>query len=312
MIGGAGFVGSHIVDLLVREPVVEVAVFDNFVRGRRSNLRDALSTGRARVVEGDITDSKQVAAAVTGADFVIHLAALWLLQCIEDPRAALDVNVVGTFNVIEACCAARTRKLVFSSSASVYGDAVEIPMTEEHPFNNRTLYGATKIAGEQFLRAFHQSHGLPFAALRYMNVYGPRQDYQGAYVSVIMRVLDRIDAREPPVIFGDGSATYDFVYVEDVARANVLALTNGAPSGLYNVGSGVATTINELVQELLELTGSSLRPEYRPEARVFVQQRIGSTDLAERELHFKAEVRLRTGLQALIAWRRRTANAGAV
>ena len=303
--GGAGFVGSHVVDFLVREPVREVVVFDNFIRGQRANLQGAMSSERVRVVHGDITRPKELTAAVATADFVIHLAALWLLECVEEPRAAVEVNVCGTFNVIEACCAAETKKLVFSSPASVYGDAVEVPMTEAHPFNNRTLYGATKIAGEQLLQALHYAHGLPFAALRYMNVYGPRQDDRGAYTSVVTKVLDRIDRGLPPVIFGDGTATYDFVYVEDVARANVLALTNGTPAGFYNIGSGVATTVNELVRELLDLTGSAQCPEYRPQAQVFVQRRIGSTDLAEQELGFRAVVPLRTGLEKLIAWRER-------
>lgn len=305
VVGGAGFVGSHVVDLLVREPVREVVVFDNFVRGRQANLQCAMSSGRVRVVHGDITQPKELTAAVANADFVIHLAALWLLECLEEPRAAFEVNVCGTFNVIEACSAEKVKKLVFSSSASVYGDAVEVPMMEAHPFNNRTLYGATKIAGEQLLQAFHHTHGLPFAALRYMNVYGPRQDDRGAYTSVIMKVLDRIDCGLPPVIFGDGTATYDFVYVEDVALANVLAITRGAPAGFYNIGSGVATTVRELVQEILDLTGSSLRPEYRPEAQVLVQRRIASVALACKDLGFKAEVPLKGGLEKLIAWRNR-------
>jgi UDP-glucose 4-epimerase len=305
VVGGAGFIGSHVVDLLVQEPVREVVVFDNFLRGRSANLEGAIRRGRVRVVEGDITRPKDVAAAVTGANYVVHLAALWLLECVGQPRAGLEVNVVGTFNVIDACCSAGTKKLVFSSSASVYGDAVEEPMTEDHPFNNTTFYGATKIAGEQFLQALHHTHGLPFAALRYMNAYGPRQDDRGAYTSVIIKVLDRIDRGLPPVIFGDGTATYDFVYVEDVARANILALTNGAPAGFYNIGSGVATTVNELVRELLDLTGSAQCPEYRPQAQVLVQRRIASIDLARLELGFEAAVPLRSGLERLIAWRKR-------
>jgi UDP-glucose 4-epimerase len=223
---------------------------------------------------------------------------------VHEPRAALEVNVVGTYNVIEAAQQAGVRKVVYSSSASVYGDARESPMTEEHPFDNRTMYGATKIAGEQFFRAFNEQRGLDWVGLRYMNVYGPRMDYRGTYVSVIMKVLDRIEEGLPPVIFGDGSQAYDFVHVDDVARANVLALTSDATDELVNVGVGRKTTIRELVGKLLELTGSDLEPEYRPEEQMFVTHRVGSTEKAERLLGFRAEVPLERGLRSVVEWRR--------
>src|SRR5207253_2181921 len=196
-------------------------------------------------------------------DYVFHLAALWLYECVHQPRAALEVNVVGTYNVVETAQQAGVKKVVYSSSASVYGDAVFTPMTEEHPFNNRTMYGATKIAGEQFFRAFNEQQKLNYVGLRYMNIYVPRMDYKGTYVSVIMKVLDRIDQGLPPIIFGDGSQAYDFVHVDDVARANILALKSDASDEFFNIGVGVKTTIRELVQLLLEITGSSLVPEYR-------------------------------------------------
>src|SRR6185295_13232454 len=224
VIGGAGFVGSHIVDQLLAEPVREIVVLDNFVRGTRANLSEAAKDRRVRIVEGSITDTALLAELMQGADYVFHLAALWLFECVYQPRSALEVNMIGTFNVAEAAHEAGVKKVVYSSSASVYGDALFTPMTEEHPFNNRTMYGATKIAGEQFLRAFYEQHRLGYVGLRYMNVYGPRMDYHGAYVSVIMKVLDRIRQNVPPVIFGDGSQAYDFIHVEDVARANILAL----------------------------------------------------------------------------------------
>ncbi|MBI4539314.1 MAG: NAD-dependent epimerase/dehydratase family protein [Gemmatimonadetes bacterium] len=304
VIGGAGFVGSHLVDQLIQEPVREIVVLDNLVRGSRTNLREAMTDARVRLVEGSIGDLELLRDLVREADCVFHLAALWLYECVHQPRAALDVNVVGTFNVIEAACEARVKKLVYSSSASVYGDAVFTPMTEEHPFNNRTMYGATKIAGEQFLRAFYDQRQLDYVGLRYMNVYGPRMDYKGAYVSVIMKVLDRIEQGRPPVIFGDGSQAYDFIHVSDVARANILAAKSDATDEFFNVGTGQKTTIRELVGMLLELTGSDLQPEYRPETTAFVTHRLADTVKAEKMLGFSAEVGLDEGLRSVIEWRR--------
>jgi UDP-glucose 4-epimerase len=212
---------------------------------------------------------------------------------------------VGTYNVIEAAAAARVKKVVYSSSASVYGNAAFTPMTEEHPFNNRTMYGATKIAGEQFFRAFYEQQGLDYVGLRYMNIYGPRMDDKGTYVSVIMKVLDRIDQGLPPIIFGDGSQAYDFVHVDDVARANILALEADATDEFFNVGIGVKTTIKQLVDLLLAITGTDLVPEYRPEEQMFVTHRVGSTEKAEELLGFRATVALEDGLRSVVDWRRR-------
>jgi UDP-glucose 4-epimerase len=303
VIGGAGFVGSHVVDELLAHDVREIVVFDNFIRGTRANLSSAGRDRRVRVVEGSVTDLDLLARVVDGAAGVFHLAALWLFECVHQPRSALDVNVAGTYNVVESCQRLGVRKVVYSSSASVYGDAVFTPMTEEHPFNNRTMYGATKIAGEQFFRAFHEQHKLDYVGLRYMNIYGPRMDYKGVYVSVIMKVLDRLDAGQPPIIFGDGSQSYDFVHVTDVAKANVLAMTSDRTDTFYNIGMGVKTTINELVDDLIALTGSSLRPEYRDQP-MFVTHRVGSTAKAAEELGFVARIPLRAGLQTVVDWRR--------
>jgi UDP-glucose 4-epimerase len=303
VIGGAGFVGSHIVDQLLAEPVREIVVLDNFVRGTRANLSEAAKDKRVRIVEGSITDRTLLAELMQGTEYVFHLAALWLFECVYQPRSALEVNVVGTFNVVEAAHQAGVKKIVYSSSASVYGDAVFTPMTEDHPFNNRTMYGATKIAGEQFFRAFNEQHKLDYAGLRYMNIYGPRMDYKGTYVSVIMKVLDRIDAGQAPVIFGDGSQSYDFIHVADVARANILALKADASDEFFNVGMGVKTTINELVKMLLEITGSDLQPEYRPQEQMFVTHRVGSTEKADQQLGFRARVPLEEGLHSVVEWR---------
>lgn len=303
VVGGAGLVGSHLVDLLVHEPVREIVVYDNFVRGSRANLAQAMKSNKVTVIRGDVIDRTQVREVMQGIDVVFLLSALWLGQCVESPRACVEVNVMGNFNVLEAAQEAGVKKIVYSSSASVYGDALSKPMTEEHPFNNRTMYGAGKIAVEQFLRAFYEQFGLDYVGYRYMNIYGPRMDYKGTYVSVIMKVLDRIDQGLPPIIYGDGSQSYDFVYVTDVARANILGATAEASDEFFNIGMGVETTINDLVHILLELTDSHLRPEYRSQEQMFVTHRVGSTDKAERMLGFKATVPLREGLRELIEWR---------
>ena len=304
VIGGAGFIGSHIVDQLIAEPVREIVVLDNFARGARHNLDAALKDERVSLVEGSITDVALLDQLMAGTDYVWLLAALWLYECVHEPRSAIEVNCVGTFNVIDAAQRAGVKKVVYSSSASVYGDAVFTPMTEDHPFNNRTMYGATKIAGEQFFRAYHEQHGLDYVGLRYMNVYGPRMDYKGTYVSVIMKVLDRIGAGERPVIFGDGSQAYDFVHVGDVARANILAMKSDATDVNLNVGTGVKTSIRELVDVLLEESGATIEPEYRADEQMFVTHRVGATEQAEALIGFRAELPYREGLRSVIEWRR--------
>ena len=306
VVGGAGFIGSHVVDELTKEDVKEIIVYDNFCRGTIDNLRSALKDPRVRIYEvgGDICQTDILNSATKEVDYVIHLAALWLLQCYEYPRAAFEVNIRGTFNVLEACVNHKIKKLIYSSSASVYGDAVEIPMTEEHPYNNRTFYGATKISGEQMCRAFYHRYGLPYVGLRYMNVYGPRQDYKGVYIAVIMKILDRLDQGLPPIVYGDGSQAYDFIYVSDCAIANICALKADAVDTFYNVGVGIQTTIKELTETILEIKGSDHEIQYEPAGTTFVKNRVGSSKKAEAEIGFKAKVSLREGLEKLIEWRR--------
>ena len=303
VIGGAGLVGSHLLDALVREPVAELIVYDNFLRGTRDNVRAACrSSSKVRVIEASITDRAALKRELEGVDGLFLLASLWLGECLADPRSAWDVCVLGTWNVIEACLEHDVQRVVYSSSASVYGNALEVPMTEDHPFNNITTYGATKIACEQMLGAMHAQHGLPYVAYRYMNIYGPRMDRRGAYVSVIMKVLDRIAAGKPPIIYGDGSQTYDFVDVTDVAEANVLGMKADCAGEAFNIGCGIGTSITEVVDLLLKLTGSSLKPEYRPDEQSFVTHRVGSTDKAERLLGFCASTPLEEGLKRVVDW----------
>jgi UDP-glucose 4-epimerase len=299
VLGGAGFIGSHIVDHLIDAGAAHVTVLDNFVRGKRSNLAWALESGRVDVVEGSVLDLDLLRRHMEGKDGAFHLAALWLYECLHEPRRALEDNVIGTYNVIEASVDTGLPRLVYSSSASVYGNAREVPMSEEHPFDNRSMYGATKIAGEQFLRAFHDRHGLDYVALRYMNVYGPRMDDKGAYVSVIVKVLDRIARGEAPTVHGDGTQAFDFVHVRDVARANLLAMEANVTDAAYNVGTGVCTSIRELVDELIAITSADTAPEYLPGEHMFVTHRVGSTEAAERDLGFRAEIAWRDGLRTV-------------
>lgn len=309
VIGGAGFIGSHVVGELLQTDVKRIIIYDNFTRGKYSNIAPYLSDARATIYPygGDVRDVDLLNDAMQGVDGVVHLAAMWLLHCKDFPRTAFHVNIEGTFNVLEACVKHNVKRLVYSSSASVYGDAVEVPMTEEHPFNNRNFYGATKIAGEAMCRAFYDRYGLSYVGLRYMNVYGPHQDQTAVYTGVIPIMLNKIDANEAPVINGDGSQAYDFVSVQDTARANVLALQSEVNDQFYNVGTGVQTTIRELCNLILELKGSDLQVTYKPysadDARRLVQNRIGSPEKAIRDLGFRYKDTLRDGLLNLIAWR---------
>ena len=306
VIGGAGLIGSHTVDKLLATDVGEIIVYDNFVRGREENLATALRDPRVKIydVGGDITQVDILESALKGADGVFHFAALWLLQCHDYPRSAFKTNIEGTFNVLEACVKQDVRRLVYSSSASVYGDAIEEPMTEEHPFNNRNFYGATKIAGEAMLTAYCHRYGLEAVGLRYMNVYGPRQDYKGAYIAVIMKMLDAIDRGEGPTIMGDGSEAFDFVAVEDCAKANLCAMRAETSANFYNVGTGTRTSLREIAEKLVNITGCNQPINYAPRSQAtLVRNRIGSPRKAAAEIDFTAEIALDEGLRRLIEWR---------
>lgn len=309
VIGGAGFIGSFVVRELLKQPVGEVIIYDNFARGKMENIQDSLKDKRCHLYEkgGDIRDIDLLNDAMKGVDYVFHLSAMWLLHCKDFPRTAFKVNIEGTFNVLEACVNNNIKKLVYSSSASVYGDAVEVPMTEDHPYNNKNFYGATKIAGEAMCTAFNDRYGLQVIGLRYMNVYGPGQDQTAVYTGVVPIMLNKIDANESPVINGDGSQAYDFIYVEDVAKCNVAAITSDVPFGFYNVGTGIQTSIRQLCDTILSLKGSDLKVTYKPysanDARALVQNRIGSPVKAKNELGFEYTYDLETGLNRLIYWR---------
>jgi UDP-glucose 4-epimerase len=302
--GGAGFIGSTTADQLLAAGAAEVRILDDFSRGNRRNLAHASSIGNLVIIEGDIRDPQIVDSAVQGVDYIFHEAALRITRCAEDPRAGIEVLVNGTLNVLESAVRHHIKKVVAASSASVYGNPVYLPMDETHPFNNRTLYGAAKIANEQMYRAYYEMHGLPYVSLRYFNVYGPRMDLDGVYTEVMVRWMDAIQSGQPLKIFGEGSQSMDFVYVEDVARANLSALESQQVDDVFNVGTGHQTNLKELSQMLLRIYGSSLTPEYLPARAVNnVQVRRADVAKAERLLGFKAQVDLETGLRTLVQWR---------
>ena len=303
--GGAGLVGSTIADQLLEDGVGEIVVLDNLVRGRMENLATPLAAGAVRFIEGDLRDVDTVKSAMDGIDLVFHQAAIRITQCAEEPRLAHDVLATGTFNVLEAAVEAKVSKVVSASSASVYGLAEVFPTEENHhAYANRTLYGVAKVYNEGLLRSFNEMYGLDYVALRYFNVYGPRMDVFGVYTEVLVRWMERIAAGTPPLILGDGSQTMDFVFISDIARANVLAAKSDVSDEVFNVASGVETSLAGLADALLDVMGrADLRPEHGPERKVnAVNRRLASTVKAKERLGFEATVSLHEGLTRLVSW----------
>ena len=303
--GGCGLVGSTTIDLLLRDCSPEkIVIFDNLERGSLDNVKEALKDPRVTLVKGDIRDVAETRRVTQGMDAVVHMATLRITACAAEPRTALEVMCDGSFNVLEAAHAEGVKKVVTASTASIYGMANVFPTSEDHhPYNNRTWYGASKIMLEGLLRAFNDMYGLPYIALRYFNVYGPRMDIHGRYTEVLIRWMDRIAAGQPPLIFGDGKQTMDFVYIEDVARANVLALQSDHSDDVFNVASGVETSLNDLAQALLKVMKSDLQPEYGEERKVNpVPRRLADTSKAGELLGFRAHVGLEEGLERLVGW----------
>ena len=303
--GGAGNVGSHVVDAALAAGAREVIAVDALVRGVPENLDQALATGRARLVEVDIRDREAVMATLRGCEVLFHQAALRWTRCQEAPRECQEVMVGGTFNVLEAAAEANVRRVVMASSAVVYGEPVHLPLDEDHPLSGTTVYGAAKVANEQMGRAIAKLRDLPVVSLRYFNVYGPRMDVRSRFVEVMVRWLNAIDEGKPLTLFGDGSASADFVYVDDVARANVLACDAAATDAIVNVCSGVETRMRDLAALLLELTGSDVGVRYEPQPPgALPQRRYGDPRRAADVLGFRAETELREGVRRLIQWRR--------
>jgi nucleoside-diphosphate-sugar epimerase len=303
--GGAGFIGSHIADQALAAGVSRVVVIDDLFRGRRENLASAEATGRLELVEGDIRDRDLVEQVMRGTDLVFHQAALRITHCAEEPVRAVEVMMNGTQNVLEAAVRHRVAKVLAASSASVYGEASTLPMDEEtHPFNNRTLYGGLKIANEQMLRAYADMSGLRYVALRPFNVYGPRMDVFGVYTEVMIRWLERLSRGEAPIIFGDGTQTMDFVHVEDVARAYLLAAVADVTDAVFNVGSGTETSLSDLSRLLCQATGQpGLEPIFQPPRKVNpVTRRRAGVDRARAMIGFETRIELLEGLRGLVHW----------
>ncbi|WP_031430515.1 NAD-dependent epimerase/dehydratase family protein [Methylomicrobium agile] len=303
--GGCGLIGSTTVDLLLRDcSPARIVIFDNLSRGTPANVENALKDPRVQLIQEDIRNRDAVHKAMQGMDAVVHLAALRITACAGQPREAMEVMCNGSFNVVEAAQDAGVKKVVAASSASVYGLAESFPTREDHhAYNNRTWYGASKMMLEGLLRSFNDMHGLPYVMLRYFNVYGPRMDMHGKYTEVLIRWMERIADGRPPLILGSGAQTMDFVYIEDVARSNILALQAELSDEVFNVASGRETSLNELAAALLKVMGSGLRPEYGPERTVNpVSRRLADTTKAERLLGFKARIGLEEGLAQLVEW----------
>jgi UDP-glucose 4-epimerase len=302
--GGAGLIGSHIADRLVLEGFEEIVVLDNMTRGRRENLASAMASGKVTMIEGDIRDPDLVRRAMDRIDIVFHEAAIRITHCAENPRLAHDVLATGTFNVLEAAVMRKVKRVVSASSASIYGQAEEFPTNEKHHgYGNRTIYGATKSYSEGLLRSFHEMYGLNYVALRYFNVYGPRMDAFGVYTEVMIRWMERLARGEPCLILGDGSQTLDFIYVTDIARANLRAANSSITDDVLNIASGVETSLTELATVLGRVMGVEQPPEYGPTRKAMpVWRRLADVSKAQRRIGFTAKVSLEDGLRELVHW----------
>jgi len=302
--GGAGLIGSHIADRLVTEGFEDIVILDNLTRGRKQNLESALKSNRVRILEGDIRERELVKTAMDGVDIVFHEAAIRITHCAEDPRLAHDVLATGTFNILEAAVAANVKRVVSASSASIYGQAEEFPTTEKHHgYGNRTIYGATKMYSEGLLRSFYEMFGLNYVGLRYFNVYGPRMDAFGVYTEVMIRWMERLAKGQPCLILGDGSQTMDFIFVTDIARANLMAANSSITDDVLNIASGTETSLTELAATLGRVMGVDLPPEYGPARKATpVWRRLADIRKAERQIGFKSKVSLEDGLRQLVQW----------
>jgi UDP-glucose 4-epimerase len=305
--GGAGHIGSHVVDAVLAEGASKVIVYDNFAEGKTGNMGPALRTGRVEALSRDIRDYEDLKPAMEGCDYVFHTASIMLLEARVRGRKALEVNVDGTYNVLQAAVETGVKKVILSSSGSVYGEPLYIPMDEKHPYNNETLYGATKVMSEQLCRVFHRQYHLSYAGLRYFNVYGPRQHIKGAYAQIVPRWYDMMTSGERITIFGDGTQTMDMTYVEDVARANVLAAKADITADFLNVGTGASTSVNEVFHYLKDLLNYKLQPVYVERDVNLVKRRQCSPELAESTIGFKYTISVSEGLRRYVAWRRQIA-----
>ncbi|MBD3308788.1 NAD-dependent epimerase/dehydratase family protein [candidate division KSB3 bacterium] len=302
--GGAGFVGSFLVEELLPYQPANIYILDNLFRGSYENMRGFLDHPAVEFIHDDIRHQEVVDRYMAKSEYCFHLAALRINACAADPQAGYDVMIHGTFHVIDSAKRHGIKKLIYSSSASIYGLAQHFPTPEtDHPYDNQTFYGAAKLFGEQLLRSYSAMYGLNYIALRYFNIYGPRMDTDGKYTEVMIKWLDCIRENRPPLIYGDGSTTMDFVHVQDVARANVLALLSEQTDETCNIACERETSLKELLDLLLSLNHSSLQPEYRPENTVNpVTRRLGRIEKAAKLLGYTPTIPLEQGLEDLSEW----------
>ena len=302
--GGAGFIGSYVVEELMRYSPKRIIIIDNLIRGSLENIKDFIQHPSIQFIEGDIRDTTLLDKYFVGVDYIFHMAALRINACAANPRDGFDVMVKSTFEIAELCVKHKIKKVVYSSSASVYGLAQQFPTPEtNNPYDNQTFYGGAKLWGEQLFRSYKFMHGLDYVALRYFNVYGPRMDTDGKYTEVMIRWLDCISEGTQPAIFGNGSTTMDFVYVKDIARANVAALTSDVTDEEFNIGHCEETSLLQLLEAILDVNESTLQPIFKEENSINpVSRRLADNRKANRLLHFTPETDLRTGLSKLSKW----------
>jgi UDP-glucose 4-epimerase len=300
--GGAGFIGSHIVEHLLRENH-HARVLDNFTTGKRENLAFAAGNANLEITEGDIRDPETVAGAVSGVDGVFHEAALVSVpKSVEQPDLSFDINVKGTFNVFEAARKAGVRRVVYASSAAVYGDNETLPLVEKFAPIPLSPYGLDKLYAEQLGALYQSLYGQEMVALRYFNVFGPRQDPLSPYSGVISIFVDRLKSGKPLTIFGDGEQTRDFVYVGDVVQANLKAMF-GKYAGfrVFNVGCGRQTSLNQLFSQLKDVTGSSVAATYAAPRAGDIRHSLSDTARIQSELGYQPAYTLAEGLRLLLA-----------
>jgi UDP-glucose 4-epimerase len=302
--GGAGFIGSYVVEeLLLHEPK-QIIILDNLIRGSYQNMNSFYKNPKINFVEGDIRDVLLLEKCIKGVDYVFHMAALRINACAADPSEGFDVMLKATFNLAQLCQKYKVKKIIYSSSASVYGLAQNFPTPEtDNSYNNQTFYGGAKLWGEQLFRSFKFMYDLDYVALRYFNVYGPRMDTDGKYTEVMIKWLDCIRDRKNPLIFGDGNTSMDFVYVSDIARVNIAALNSDVTDEVFNVGCNRETSLKELLEILITVNKFDLKPEFREENTVNpVSRRIADISKAKNLLGFEPIIKLETGLKLLSDW----------
>jgi UDP-glucose 4-epimerase len=302
--GGAGFIGSYVVEELLPLQPRKIIIIDNLIRGSYANMKNFIKNPLIEFHKADMRDLLLLEKCISGTDFVFHMAALRINSCAANPEEGFEVMLRSTFDVANLCVKHKVKKVIYSSSASVYGLAEHFPTPEtDNPYNNQTFYGAAKMWGEQLFRSYKFMYGLDYVALRYFNAYGPRMDTDGKYTEVMIKWLDCIRDDRNPLIFGDGSTTMDFVYVKDIAKSNVAALQSGITDEAFNIGNNEETSLKQLLEVLLKVNRSDLKPEFREENTINpVKRRLADISKAANLLQFTPTITLEQGMKELTEW----------